>query len=260
MKSTGNTCCISEHFHEVGADIFLFKPCVFLSQLAFREEKDSYKGVKESAAVEMVEVQRQHKKQRTEYHHKYIYSSEFALHIPASLFVLTKAAKLHCVGDDLYSVHTGEDKGDKNGRSTFKALGEALFLAHLYTSGLLSLGYFVIFPLDIGDITQGQSYGVGNGVLNTNAAEGCGKLTGVGGADKKQHYGDGGKILQKQIQMVEKLLGSYHIVASQTEKHMAAAVNTYTVLGRKHKNQHIVQHQKHQRKAQHKGYIAYLYL
>lgn len=57
MKSTGNTCCISEHFHEVGADIFLFKPCVFLSQLAFREEKGSYKGIEETAAVKVIQVQ-----------------------------------------------------------------------------------------------------------------------------------------------------------------------------------------------------------
>ena len=41
-KRSGILVCISEHFHDVGADILIFKPYVFLAQRAFTSRHFNY--------------------------------------------------------------------------------------------------------------------------------------------------------------------------------------------------------------------------
>ena len=113
----------------------------------------------------------------------------------------------------------------------------------------------MVLPLNVRDIAQRQRHGIGDGVFHADPVQGGGKLTGVGGADKEQHDGDGGQVFQHQIEMIKQLLLCEHIVPAQTQQHMLRPVNAHAVLGREEKDQHIVQHHEYGGKAQHEGHI-----
>ena len=115
----------------------------------------------------------------------------------------------------------------------------------------------MVLPLNVRYVAQGQSHGIGNGILHADPVQRGRKLAGIGSADKKQHNGDGGKVFQQQIEVIKQLFLGDRIVSAQAEQHALCAVNAHAVLGREQKDQHIVQHHEYRRKAQHEGHVPY---
>ena len=184
----------------------------------------SKEGIEVPTAVQEGQRKGQNQKKRCTDHTKNIRFGEGAAGIPSTLGFLSKAPKLHGVGDGFNPLHGGQNQGDKNGAGSLQPVNEAGFPAHLRASSLLSLGNIPILPLDIRNIAQSQSHRIADSVADTNPVQRGRKFRGVGGAHEQQHNGNGAGIFQNHIEVIEQLLGGQTVGPGDGKEHRFAPV------------------------------------
>lgn len=99
----------------------------------------------------------QHKPQN---HCSIVKARKLPFPVPAPLFLLAKAAKLHSIGYHFNPFHTGENEGHQNSGSSFEAVHQAFFAGQLHAPCLLRQGDSVKFVQYVWNIPQGQRNGV----------------------------------------------------------------------------------------------------
>ena len=118
------------------------------------------KGIEIPASVQEGDEQGQDQKGGADRDAEDVHFGELSAGVPGALGTLAEATQFHGVGDGFDAVQGGENQGNQNGAGGFQPVYQAGLFAHFRTPGLLGQGDVPVFPLDIGDIPQGQRHGV----------------------------------------------------------------------------------------------------